>query len=265
VTIKKTTRYRNILLPWLIPCLAAMIWWCVCQFGWVPRYLLPHPLDIIRIGRDYIFGTEEIPFGGRFFSDLISSLQRVGIGFALAAIAGVPLGLVSGRLAAVNRLIATTLNALRAVPGISWLPLAMVWFGIGMKTTVFLIALAAFFPIYLNTAAGARELNPIYYQAGAMMGAGRLRGIFAILLPVVTPRITTGLRLAMGIAWAYLVLGELTGVPDGLGALIMDARMQGRIDVIVLGIILIALIGRLCDLLLLQTIRLCSKSARRSA
>jgi len=140
-----------------------------------------------------------------------------------------------------------------------------VWFGIGMQTTVFLVALAAFFPVYLNAAAGARSVDPLYYQAGAMMGVARLRGTFAILLPAAMPNIITGLRLGMGISWAYLVLGELTGVPNGLGAVIMDARMLGRIDIIVVGIILIALIGRLCDRLLHHFMKLCFKSARRLA
>jgi NitT/TauT family transport system permease protein len=139
----------------------------------------------------------------------------------------------------------------------------MVWFGIGMKTTVFLVALAAFFPVYLNAEAGSRQVSPILLQAGAMMGVRRLRGTFAILLPAAMPHIITGLRLGMGISWAYLVLGELTGVPNGLGAIIMDARMLGRIDIIVVGILMIALVGRLCDLGLHQVLRLCFKSARR--
>ena len=250
-------------MPWIIPGAALLVWWIISQARWVPAYLLPHPAEVIAIGHDYIFGPVNVPFGGRFAADLLSSLQRVLSGFGLAALLGIPLGLVSGRLALVNRLLSTTINGLRSVPGISWLPLAMVWFGIGMQTTIFLVALAAFFPIYLNTAAGARALPLIYYQAGAMMGVSRLRGVYAILLPATMPQMITGLRLGMGIAWAYLVLGELTGVPDGLGALIMDARMQGRIDVIVLGIILIAVIGRICDLLLFHLLRLCSKSARR--
>jgi NitT/TauT family transport system permease protein len=139
----------------------------------------------------------------------------------------------------------------------------MVWFGIGLKTTVFLVALAAFFPIYLNAEAGARQVSPILLQAGAMMGVRRLRGTFAILIPAAMPQIITGLRLGMGISWAYLVLGELTGVPDGLGAVIMDARMLGRIDIIVVGILMIALVGRLCDLGLHGLLRCCFKGARR--
>jgi NitT/TauT family transport system permease protein len=212
---------------------------------------LPHPKDVVATASAYIFGESgQSAFAGRFLEDFTASTARVLLGFGLAVLAGIPLGVVSGRLALINRMLSSTINALRAVPGISWLPLAMVWFGIGFKTTVCLVALAAFFPIYLNT------------EAGAMMGVRRLRGTFAILLPAAMPNIVTGLRLGMGISWAYLVLGELTGVPNGLGAVIMDARMLGRIDIIVVGIILIALIGRLCDVGLHQLLRFTFKSAR---
>jgi len=252
------------LLNWLIPGLFFLAWLGVCEIGLAPPYLLPHPKDVLATASSYLFGDAgQTAYAGRFFEDLMASGTRVLLGFGLAVIAGIPLGVLSGRLALVNRLLSTTINALRAVPGISWLPLAMVWFGIGIKTTVFLVALAAFFPVYLNAEAGARQVSPTLLQAGAMMGVRRLRGTFAILLPAAMPNIITGLRLGMGISWAYLVLGELTGVPNGLGALIMDARMLGRIDIIVVGIILIALIGRLCDVGLHQVLRLSFKSARR--
>lgn len=252
------------LLNWLLPGLFFLAWLVVCETGLVPPYLLPHPKDVLATASTYIFGDAgQADYAGRFFEDVTASASRVLLGFGLAVITGIPLGVLSGRLALVNRLLSTTINALRAVPGISWLPLAMVWFGIGIKTTVFLVALAAFFPIYLNAEAGARQVSPTLFQAGAMMGVSRLRGTFAILLPAAMPSIITGLRLGMGISWAYLVLGELTGVPNGLGALIMDARMLGRIDIIVVGIIVIALIGRLCDVGLHQALRLGFKSARR--
>jgi NitT/TauT family transport system permease protein len=217
-------------------------------------------------GLHYIFGTSGTgAYGGRFLNDFAASLGRVLLGFSLAAALGIPLGILSGRLVLINRLASGAVNSLRAVPGICWLPLAMIWFGIGIKTTVFLVAMAAFFPIYQNALTGARLVAPIYYQAGAMLGVSRFRGIFAILLPMAMPNIITGLRLGMGISWAYLVLGELTGVPNGLGAVIMDARMLGQIDIILVGIILIALIGRLCDRLLVSLMRLCFKSARRQS
>lgn len=252
------------LLPWILPFLFFLGWIFISEFGLMPTYLLPHPEDIGRAGFTYVFGQgQDGPYAGRFLGDARASLFRVFIGFSLAALLGIPLGIWSGRTAAVRRLLSTSINGIRAVPGICWLPLALVWFGIGLKTTVFLVALAAFFPIYLNAAAGARSIDPLLLQAGAMMGVRRVRGTFAILLPGAMPNIMTGLRLGLGIAWAYLVLGELTGVPDGLGAVIMDARMLGRIDIIIVGIILIAAMGRISDLLLKSLLRFCFKSARR--
>lgn len=257
-------RFATRYLPWVIPGLTVGIWFTASKSGWVPSYLLPDPVSIAKAGYVYIFSQADgVPYAGRFLSDASASLMRVTLGFALAVALGIPLGVFSGRVVVCRQLISATINGLRAVPGISWLPLALVWFGIGMRTTVFLVALAAFFPIYINTAAGARQVNEQLYQSGAMMGVGRIRGVFAILLPASMSQIISGLRLGMGIAWAYLVLGELTGVPNGLGAIIMDARMSGRIDIIIVGIIIIAAMGRISDLLLNTVMRFCFKSARR--
>jgi sulfonate transport system permease protein len=252
------------IIPWIIPGIILGTWFVVTRSGWVPGYLLPDPVRIAEAGYHYLFAPAGSgPYAGRFFSDASASLLRVTLGFVLAVSLGIPLGILSGRMTICRRLISTTINGLRAVPGICWLPLALVWFGIGMQTTVFLVALAAFFPIYINTAAGTRQVSPLLYQAGAMLGVGRFRGIFAILLPAAMPQIISGLRLGLGLAWAYLVLGELTGVPSGLGAVIMDARMLGRIDIIIVGIIIIAVMGRFSDLLLNTILRLFFKSARR--
>mgnify|MGYP001168452811 FL=1 len=256
----------NRVLPWIIPAAFVAGWFGVAECGLLPVYLLPHPAEILKTGYAYIFGDPQGGmYAGRFFTDARASLVRVAVGFVVAAALGIPLGVMSGRLPPAERLLSTTVNGIRAVPGISWLPLALVWFGIGLKTTVFLVALAAFFPIYINAASGVRQVNPVLLQAGAMMGVRRLRGTFAILMPSAMPALISGLRLGLGISWAYLVLGELTGVANGLGAVIMDARMVGRIDVIIVGIIIIATIGRLSDQLLIAGMKLCFKSARRSA
>ncbi|MCG8688846.1 MAG: ABC transporter permease [Desulfobacterales bacterium] len=251
-------------LPWILPIAALGFWILVGAFNWLPSYLLPPPLEVAQTGFVYIFGTPgEAPYAGRFLSDAIASLYRVCLGFLLASVLGLVLGILSGRVSRVRQMLGTSVNGLRAVPGITWLPLAMVWFGIGLKTTVFLVAMAAFFPIYLNAADGAARVSPTLLQAGAMMGVDRIRGTFAILLPAAMPSIVTGLRLGLGISWAYLVLGELSGVPDGLGAVIMDARMLGRIDMIVVGICLIAIMGRITDLMLKAGLKFCFKSAAR--
>lgn len=252
------------LIPWILPCLIILAWFVASEKAMAPEYLLPSPARIAQSGYVYLFSEPgSAPYAGRFWSDLRASLIRVSLGFALAAALGIPAGIVSGRVAMVRALFSTTFNAVRAVPGIAWLPLALVWFGIGLNTTVFLVALAAFFPIYLNAVAGAQQINPLLLQSGAMMGVGRVRGTYAILLPGAMPHIMTGLRLGLGISWAYLVLGELTGVPNGLGAVIMDARMLGRIDIIMVGIFTIAVMGRMSDLLLKLAMRAAFKSVRR--
>ncbi|SLM32285.1 ABC transporter, permease protein [Desulfamplus magnetovallimortis] len=250
------------LIPWVLPFTVFLLWFLSSEMEIVPLYLFPHPFEVAQSGWSYIFGKiGDEPYAGRFVYDLAASCTRISLGFGLAVMTALPLGLMSGRNRFVHRLLGTSVDGLRAVPGITWLPLAMVWFGIGIKTTVFLVGMAAFFPIYLNSATGAREVDPLLLQAGAMMGVNRFNAVFRILIPAAMPSIVTGLRLGLGISWAYLVLGELTGVPNGLGAIIMDARMVGRTDIIVVGIFLVSVIGRLSDLLLKLLLRFCFKNA----
>jgi NitT/TauT family transport system permease protein len=253
-------------LPWLIPAVSILIWFFVSEIGLVPGYLMPHPKHVLQSLSSYLFAeVGSDPYAGRFWNDLYVSSLRVLVGFLIAAFLGVPLGVLSGRLTSVQRTLATTINGLRSVPGICWLPLALIWFGIGIKATVFLVALAAFFPIYLNAEMGSRRVSPILLQAGVMLGAGRIRGFFAVLLPASMPHIVTGLRLGLGVSWAYLVLGEMTGVPHGLGAVVMDARMLGQVDIVVVGIVLIAMVGKISDSALHSLMKFCFRSARRMA
>ena len=255
---------RDLLLSLLLPLLTIGLWQGLSASGAIPAYLLPSPAAVLEAGLRYMVGSPgHGPHAGRFGADLTASMARVLSGFMVAVTLALPLGLCAGRLPLVNRLLAGVIGGLRAVPGICWLPLALIWFGIGVRTTVFLVAMAAFFPLFQNAFTGAHQVAPIYYQAGAMLGVSRLRGVFAILLPLAMPNLLAGLRLGLGISWAYLVLGEMTGVPDGLGAMIMDARMLGQTDMILVGILLIALIGRTCDRLLVGVLRLCCKSVRR--
>ncbi len=255
---------RRLGLRLAIPLTVLGVWSALSYGGAVPSYMLPPPHQVAATLWAYVAAEPgSAAYAGRFFSDAGASLHRVFAGFALAAAAGLPLGVLSGRIRRVRLLLAGFIDGLRAVPGISWLPLALVWFGIGFKTTVFLIALAAFFPIYLNTAAGVAAVPPNLLRAGAMLGLSRPGLLRHVLLPASMSHILTGLRLGLGISFAYLVLGELTGVPDGLGAAIMDARMLGRVDVVMSGIVLIACIGLACDTALVQLMRLGFVSARR--
>jgi NitT/TauT family transport system permease protein len=263
-TKEDTKKITWSILPWILPLALIFMWFFVSSTRIVPVYLLPDPIKVLKTAYIYIFAEPGAsPYAGRFIQDTTASTIRVFLGFSIATLLGLPLGILSGRVSEINRFFNTFINGLRAVPGITWLPLAMIWFGIGVRTTVFLVAMAAFFPIYLNAAAGARQINPLLLRAGAMMGVGKVRGSYAVLLPGAMPNIITGLRLGLGISWAYLVLGELTGVPNGLGAVIMDARMIGQLDMIIVGMILIAIVGKLSDTILITVLKISFKSARR--
>ncbi len=257
-------KHSRMLLPLLLPGGVLALWSALSYGGIVPEYMLPPPHVVWKTLWTYVAapsGSEA--YAGRFLSDAGASLGRVVTGFVFAAALGIPLGVLSGRLRPMRLLFTHFIDGVRSVPGISWLPLALVWFGIGFKTTVFLIGLAAFFPIYVNTMAGVAAVPVHYIRAGTMLGLDRMGLLRHVILPASMGNILTGLRLGLGLSFAYLVLGELTGVAQGLGAVIMDARMLGRVDVIMSGIVLIALTGWLCDALLVSAMRLGFVSARR--
>lgn len=239
------------LLGLLLPALILAVWAVAAAAGWLPAYLFPGPERFFRVLADFIFGGGELtPYSGAFLAHLGVSSLRVLAGFALAAVLGIGLGFLSGRCVMILRLIDPLIQMIRTVPGIGWLPLALVWFGIGEGTTIFLIALAAFFPIYLNVADGTASVPEVYLRAGRMLGAERLDLLRTVMLPAAWPAIVVGLRLGLGVSWAYLVLGELTGVSQGLGAVLMDARMLGQVEMIPVAMLCIALMGIFSDWLL---------------
>lgn len=245
---------RSRVLPWCLPLLLLTAWWWASALEVLPAWLLPSPVEVARTITVYVAGADA-PYGGRFWSDAAASLGRVACGYALGVGPGLVLGLWSGRSAFVARLLSLTINGIKSVPAISWLPLALVWLGVGFMTTVSLIALAGFFPVYFSAAAAAASVPQDLFNAGRMLGCSRLTLFMKVILPWAMPQVCAGLRVALGMSFAYLVLGELTGVPDGLGALIMDARMNGRVDILLSGIVLIAALGSVCDALLVRMLR----------
>ncbi len=258
-------KVRQGIVPCLLPGVLLVLWQTATACGLAPEYLLPSPATVWEAARAYLGLSLEASdaYAGRFGTDLAASLGRVGWGYMLAVVPGVLLGLASGRNPWLSRLLSPLINGVRSVPGISWLPLVLLWFGIGFRATTVLIALAGFFPAYLNAAAGSASVPPILIRAGEMLGLSRRAIFFRIIIPSSMPQIRTGLRIALGMSFSYLVLGELTGVPDGLGATIMDARLSGRVDLLFSGIFFIALAGWLCDLLLVRLLSVLSVSLRR--
>jgi NitT/TauT family transport system permease protein len=169
------------------------------------------------------------------------------MGFGLAALAGVPLGLLLGRSRLLRMLLDPLLSLLRPIPVTAWLPLAMIFFGLGSNSAVFLVFLGAFYPIMLNTVFGVRSVDARLFEAAAMLGCTGTAQFRSVTLRGASPSIFNGLRLGLSFAWILIVVGEMTGVQLGLGAVIMDARTLSRTDLVITGMIFIGLAGFFCD------------------
>jgi NitT/TauT family transport system permease protein len=152
-----------------------------------------------------------------------------------------------GRLALVRDLLDPMLQLLRPIPVTAWLPLSMILFGLGARSAFFLVALGAFYPILVNTIFAVRSVEPRLFEAAQMLGVSPTRLFPLVVLPASLPGIFTGLRLGLGFAWVVIVVGEMTGVSTGLGAMIMDARQLSRTEIVVAGMAVIGLAGFLSD------------------
>lgn len=248
----RSTEKKTDILGVVLPGFIIVIWYMVTADGRVPSYLLPSPLQLCQVAVDFALGNMQLtPYSGTLWKHIFESALRVFRGFALAAAIALPLGLLTGRIETFKKIIDPSVQLIKSIPGIGWLPLAMIWFGVGEKTTLFLIALAAFFPIYINTAQGVSSVSPLYLRVGKMLGASKISLVTTVIIPASLNSLEAGLRLGLGISWAYLVLGELTGVSSGLGAVMMDARMLGHVDMVMVAMILIAILGWLSDKILI--------------
>jgi NitT/TauT family transport system permease protein len=210
--------------------------------------LIPPPTTVALTAWDYAFGgIRNDPYSQAFWANAGASIMRVFGGFFVAMIVALPLGLILGRNKLARSLIDPTLQFLRPIPVTAWLPLTMIIFGLGPPATIALIALGTFFPMLLNTVDGVRLVEPRLIEAAEMLGTPRAAIFTRVILPAASPSIFTGVRIGLGLAWVLLVVGEMTGVPTGLGAAIMDARQLSRTDLVITGMIYIGALGFLSD------------------
>lgn len=208
----------------LLPTVIVAIWAFATGKGFVPAYVLPSPGTVLATLKDFFFGGSDQSYSGTFLLHFRQSLYRVAGGFACGALLGIPLGVVLGYNRKIGAFIEPTIELSRAIPGICWLPLALVWFGIGTGTSIFLIALGSFYSIFLSTLGGVRYVNPVLLRAGRSLGATESSLLYTVILPAAFPSILSGLRLGLSYSWIYMVLGEFTGVNYGLGALLLQSR-----------------------------------------
>lgn len=223
--------------------LACIGLWQVLAFIMDTRFV-PGPFDVIKT-------LVELTLTGALLVHAAVSLSRVVAGFFLAVAIGLPLGILMGWSKKMESF-SVILEILRPIPPLAWIPLAMLWFGIGFQSKVFIIFIGAFFPVLSNSFLGVRETEPYLVEAGRVLGATDNEILRKIVIPNSVPSILEGLRIGLGIAWMCLVAAELTGLksPLGLGYMIMEARDLGRADVVMAGMVAIGIIGYVMNALL---------------
>lgn len=212
------------------------------------EYQLPPPAKVLQSAWVYVVGDAAGgQYSGTFVTDLTASLQRVLSGFAVGSLVGVPLGLAIGFSRRVAQVVEPSISVLRSIPGIAWLPLAIIWFGFGHTSSVFLVALGSFFPVCISTIQGVRFIDPNLVLASLTLGASRRQAVTSVALPAAIPSVLNGLRLGLAYSWIYMILGEFTGVNKGLGAALMHARDTMRTDIVITLMIIIGLLGVITD------------------
>ena len=232
----------TILLPVLL-----LLGWEVAALVIANPFVLPSlttvtPILLHPFSPAYTLGS------GSLIDNALASLYRVSIGFLLAAMVAIPLGIGMGRSRLMNDLLDSTIELLRPIPPLAWVPLALAWFKIGLASITFIILIGAFFPILLNTIDGVKSVKKTWVEVAETLGARERDVLLKVVLPGSAPTIWTGLRVGFGIAWMCLVAAEwLPGTTRGLGYLILHAYNFGQTNLIIAGMVVIGVIGILID------------------
>jgi sulfonate transport system permease protein len=236
----KNVRLLRVLV---VPLLLLALWQLAVNLEFYSRSQLPAPLDVVAAGRE----LQDI---GLLIPNVLASVKRVAIGWGIGSAVAIALGLAVGFSRPVESMLAPTLQAFRAVPSLAWVPLFVLWMGIGEAPKLTLIAVGAFFPVYTNLVSGIRQIDRKLVEVGRAYGLRGWSLTREILLPAAFPSLATGLRLGLAQAWLFLVAAELIAASRGLGFLLVDAQNTGRADIILLSIALLALLGKGTDWIL---------------
>jgi NitT/TauT family transport system permease protein len=219
--------------------------------------ILPAPTAVVVKWWEYLLPTEAFDsthsgylawlFSGELLRDAYASLYRVVVGFFIGGILALPLGLMMGANDRVYKLFNPLIQILRPIPPIAFIPLSILWFGLGNPPAIFLIVLGAFFPILMNTIAGVRHVDGIYIRAARSLGASQTTMFLRVMLPAATPYILTGARIGVGTAFIVVIVAEMIAVNNGLGYRILEAREFFWSDKIIAGMFTIGLLGLAID------------------
>lgn len=225
---------------WVLPLGLLLIWETLVAAGLVKPNLLPPPSELA-------YTLVDLARNGILFEHMAVSTLRVFTGFSIGATLALAVGALVGLSRRAEAFLDPTLQALRAIPSLAWVPLLLLWLGIDEAPKITLIAIGAFFPVYLNFVAGIQNVDRKLVEVGGMFGLKGLRLVRRIFLPAALPNLFTGLRGGLSLSWMFVVAAELIAATRGLGYLLTDGRELARADLVIVAIIILALLGKLTD------------------
>lgn len=255
-TRQRLSRWRRVALGLAFPALLLAVWSVLSATGVISERLLPAPADVLRSGRDFLFAPKRagvpgvVPFRGAALEHIRASVGRWGVGYAIAVGVGLPLGLGLGLSRWMSAAVDPLFQALRSVPITAWLPISLVWFGLGNGAARFMIFVGALAPIVVATADSAARVPRQLVDTARMLGTPPRHMARRVYVPFALPGIVTGLRLGLTLGWTTVIVAELTGASRGLGAMMFSAREVSRLDQIMVGMVAFAVIGLAGDILL---------------
>jgi taurine transport system permease protein len=224
---------------------ALLLWWAATAFGWVAPIFLPSPADVLHAGRITLAN-------GDLLTDVVVSARRVFLGFALAGVVAVPLGIVMGVWRPAKAIMDPFVSLLRPLPSITWIPLSILWLGIGEMQKVAIVFMGSWIYILLYTVESTRRVDPLLIRAARNLGASDIAVMCEVILPGALPGIITGLKVTLAISWSCVLTAEMIAAQNGLGALIWQAKDWGNLPLVLVGMLCISLVVLLADWLALR-------------
>ena len=230
-------KLNKTLVSLIIPVIIIILWAILTTYtGIIPSYLIPSPYDVWTAFINLLTS-------GTLISDTASTLTRVILGFIVAALVAIPLGILIGWSKTASNLSSLIIGVLRPIPPIAWIPFAILWFGVGLGSAIFIIFLGSIFPILINTADGVKRTDKVYIESAYTMGASQFQTIKKVVFPAALPNIITGLKVGIGIGLMCTVAAEMIGSDNGLGYLILTATSMLDSASAIVGMLTIGLIG----------------------
>jgi sulfonate transport system permease protein len=229
-------------LGWLLPLAILVIWYVLYETGVINPTLFSSPVQVVE-------ALVESMADGEFWENLLASATRWIVGFLIGAALGLFFGSLTGLSKLSERMLDTTFQMLRTIPFMGLVPLFVIWFGLGEMPKIILIAFAAFFPVYLATYAGIRDIDRKLIEVGRVYELSTFRTVKDIVMPGALPSVLQGIRLALGVAWLALVIAELNGANSGIGYWMQQGREFVRVDIVLAALLVFALGGKLVDML----------------